>query len=92
MLETYPGLATFSDRLDELERTPARTSSPDGELSELELAVLRLLSGPLSESDIGRELYISHNTVDSHVRSIYRKLGVSSRRAALDAARTLGLL
>ena len=50
-----------------------------GELSERELDVLRLLRGPLSESEIASELYVSHNTVHSHTRSIYRKLGVSSR-------------
>jgi LuxR family maltose regulon positive regulatory protein len=61
-------------------------------LSERELVVLRMLSGPLSERDIGRELYLSHNTVHSHARSIFRKLGVSSRAAALARARTLGLL
>jgi LuxR family maltose regulon positive regulatory protein len=51
-----------------------------------------MLGGPLSERDIGRELYLSHNTVHSHTRSIYRKLGVSSRKQALLLARELGLL
>ena len=47
--------------------------------------MLRLLNSDLSERGIGRELYVSHNTVHSHVRSIYRKLGVSSRSHALAA-------
>ena len=51
-----------------------------------------MLNGPLSERDIGRELYISHNTVHSHVRSIYSKLGVTSRSAAIECARALGVL
>jgi LuxR family maltose regulon positive regulatory protein len=51
-----------------------------------------MLRGPLSERDIGRELYLSHNTVHSHTRSIYRKLGVRSRAAALQRAIALGLL
>jgi LuxR family maltose regulon positive regulatory protein len=51
-----------------------------------------MLGGSLSERDIGRELYLSHNTVHSHARSIYRKLGVSSRAEALERARELGLL
>ena len=55
------------------------------ELSERELTVLRLLSGGLSEREIGRELYLSFNTVHSHVKSIYRKLGVSSRAEAVAA-------
>ena len=61
-------------------------------LSERELTVLRLMRGTLSERDIGRELYLSHNTVHSHVRSIFRKLGVSSRQAAIDRARELNYL
>jgi LuxR family maltose regulon positive regulatory protein len=61
-------------------------------LSERERLVLRLLTGPLSERDIGRELYLSHNTVHSHTRSIYRKLGVSSRAEAIERARSDGLM
>ena len=71
-----------------LRRVPSR----GGALSERELTVLRLLGGTLSERDIGRELYVSQNTVHSHVRSIFRKLGVSSRKAALDRARELHYL
>ncbi len=61
-------------------------------MTERELRVLRLLVSDLSERDIGRELYVSHNTVHSHVRSIYRKLGVSSRAHALERTRELRLL
>ena len=61
-------------------------------LSERELAILRMLNGTLSEADIGRELYLSHNTIHSHTRSIYRKLGVSSRSEALTHASQLGLI
>jgi LuxR family transcriptional regulator, maltose regulon positive regulatory protein len=61
-------------------------------LSERELVVLRMLTGPLSERDIGRELYLSHNTVHSHTRSIYRKLGVSSRSEAVGKARSASLI
>jgi len=68
------------------------TRSGDETLTERELRVLRLLTSDLSERDIGRELYVSHNTVHSHVRSIYRKLGVSSRARALERTRELKLL
>jgi LuxR family maltose regulon positive regulatory protein len=51
-----------------------------------------MLGGPLSERDIARELYLSHNTVHSHTKSIYTKLGVSSRSKALRRARELELL
>jgi LuxR family maltose regulon positive regulatory protein len=61
-------------------------------LSERELAVLRALTGPLSERDIARELYVSRNTVHSHTRSIFRKLGVSSRSDAVRRAHELELV
>ena len=57
------------------------------QLSERELTVLRLLSGGNSEREIAAELFVSFNTVHSHVKSIYRKLGVSSRADALERAR-----
>ena len=53
------------------------------DLSERELTVLRLLASDLSEREIAAELYLSFNTVHSHVKSIYRKLGVSSRAEAV---------
>jgi len=40
----------------------------------------------------GQQLHVSHNTIDSHIRSTYRKLGVSSRAHALQRTRELGLL
>jgi len=55
----------------------------DDDLSERELTVLRLLASELSEREIAAELYLSFNTVHSHVKSIYRKLGVSSRAEAV---------
>ena len=86
-----PGL--WPKRLAALERPrqPPRRNGT-GTLSVRELSILRMLTGTLSERDIGRELYLSQNTVHSHVRSIYRKLGVSSRSAALDRARELNHL
>jgi LuxR family transcriptional regulator, maltose regulon positive regulatory protein len=54
--------------------------------------VLRALTGPLSERDIAREFYLSHSTIHSHTKSIYRKLEVSSRAEAIRRARELGLL
>ena len=49
--------------------------------------MLKLLRSDLSERDIGRELYVSHYTVHSHVRSIYRKLAVRSRADVLERSR-----
>ncbi len=80
-------------RVAALERRPqTRRRRDDGGLSVRELAILRMLGGPLSERDIGRELYLSHNTIHSHTRSIYRKLDASSRSEALTRARELGLI
>ena len=58
-------------------------------LTDAELAVLRLLSTELSQREIGAELFISVNTVKSHARSIYRKLGVGTREEAVRRARGL---
>jgi LuxR family transcriptional regulator, maltose regulon positive regulatory protein len=71
-------------------RAPGPPSDPD--LSERELDVLRLLAGDLSQREIGAELYISLNTVKSHIRNIFRKLGVSSRAEAVARGRELALL
>ena len=61
-------------------------------LSERELTVLRYLPTFLPTREIASELFVSPNTVKSHLRSIYRKLGVQCRREAIDRARELRLL
>jgi LuxR family maltose regulon positive regulatory protein len=61
-------------------------------LSEREITVLGLLPSMLSLEEIALDLTVSVNTVKSHVRSIYTKLGVSSRRLAVLAAHERGLL
>ena len=75
-----------------LRLTPRRHENgrpaPDA-LTDAELAVLRLLRSELSQREIGAELYISLNTVKSHTRSIYRKLGVATREEAVERAREL---
>jgi LuxR family transcriptional regulator, maltose regulon positive regulatory protein len=71
-------------------RRPVPAADPD--LSERELAILRLLAGELSQREIGSQLYVSFNTVKSHTRSIFRKLGVTTRAAAVDRGRELGFL
>lgn len=63
-----------------------------GLLSERELQVLRLLAGELSGPEIARELYVSQNTLRTHTKHIFTKLGVTSRRAAVRTARDRGLL
>jgi len=89
---TVPALAAEVGRA--MQR--ARRQASDGEMleapSEAELAVLRLLAGEKSVRQIGAALFLSPNTVRSHTRAIYRKLGVRSRAAAVARADALGLL
>ena len=61
-------------------------------LSERELDVLRLLGTELDGPDIARQLVVSLSTVRTHARSIYSKLGVNNRRAAVRRADELHLL
>ena len=61
------------------------------ELSNRELDVLRLLRSDLSGPDIARELVVSLNTVRTHTKNIYMKLGVNNRREAVRRAGDLGL-
>ena len=61
-------------------------------LSERELQVLRLLGTDLNGPAIARELTVSLNTMRSHTKSIYAKLGVNSRRAAVRRGESLALL
>jgi LuxR family maltose regulon positive regulatory protein len=62
------------------------------QLSEREREALRLLSGMLSTAEIASEMYISVNTVKTHLRSIYRKLSVARRGEAVQRARQLKLI
>jgi DNA-binding NarL/FixJ family response regulator len=66
-----------------------RPASPDPEqtgeelgLSERELAILRAVARGLTNKDIGRELWVSEQTVKFHLRNIYRKLDLNSRTEA----------
>lgn len=74
-----------------LHASGARSAVTD-ELTAREQAVLLLLPGGLSAREIGSELGISRDTIKTHTKSIYRKLGASSRRDAVVRARELGLL
>ena len=54
--------------------------------------LLRYLPSGLNQRDIAQELYVSINTVPTHCRAIYRKLGVGDRHAAIQTARDHRLL
>ena len=78
--------------LGESVQVKSPSTSPLNEpLSQRELEVLRLLGSDLDGPDIARELTVSLNTVRTHTKSIYAKLGVNNRRAAIRRATELGL-
>jgi LuxR family maltose regulon positive regulatory protein len=95
LIENCPDPGMLSGRLEEVTRTivPAhRRINGDSELTERELEVLRYLADGLPKREIGEALFLSFNTIHSHTKSIYQKLRVSSRQAAVERARELGAL
>ncbi|MGW4856655.1 response regulator transcription factor, partial [Streptomyces sp. NPDC004288] len=66
--------------------------TPVEELSERERDVLERLARAMSTEDIAADLYVSVNTVKTHLKSVYRKLSVHRRNEAVRRARELGLL
>jgi LuxR family maltose regulon positive regulatory protein len=78
----------------ELEGTAARQDpeSLADPLTESESRILRLLATELSQQEIAHELYVSLNTVKTHVKHLYAKLDVRTRHRAVERARSLGLL
>lgn len=74
-------------------RAQHRIRRVDGSnLAPREIDVLQLLDEPLSNRDIAQRLFISPNTLKTHIRKLYRKLGVSSREEATQVGRERGLL
>jgi LuxR family maltose regulon positive regulatory protein len=71
---------------------PAGPPPPLEPLSDSEIRVLRYLPTNLSMRQIGSELYVSHNTVRTHIGHLYAKLGTHTRAEAVARARALGLL
>jgi LuxR family transcriptional regulator, maltose regulon positive regulatory protein len=95
ILQQRPNLGVLPTQADDLRTqltTMRRTGLGATSLSAAELRLLPLLPTYLSFREIGERLYISPNTVKTQAISIYRKLGVSSRGAAVHHAQQLGLL
>jgi LuxR family maltose regulon positive regulatory protein len=99
ILEMYPDAGMFPELLKRQERKlrtrSARREEPlNEELTQRELDVLGLLllDGELSNSQMGQSLYVAPSTVKTHLKSIYRKLGVSSRKEAVKQAQATGLI
>ena len=89
--EPTPFLRRLVDACD----SPAAAGGPSQtgvDLSPRELLVLGYLPTRLSNAEIAEVLYVSLNTVKTHLRRIYQRLGVSGRRQAVEAAELLGLL
>jgi LuxR family maltose regulon positive regulatory protein len=94
VIAACPNAGVLPRRLEEAEQKALPRPWRNGvetALSERELAVLRLLARGLSKRQIGEELYLSFNTIHSHTKAIYRKLGACSRGEALARARDLGV-
>jgi LuxR family maltose regulon positive regulatory protein len=92
---TDPGmLPALLDRTERVLGRPGSRRRPSATeaLTDRELVVLRLLATTLSQPEIAQELYVSVNTVRTHIQGIYRKLGVASRKEAIAAAREQELL
>jgi LuxR family maltose regulon positive regulatory protein len=86
--------ALADDVAEEIETTRGRATAGEviGRPSRAEVVVLRLLATDLSTTEIAEHLHLSPNTVRSHIRAVYRKLGVSNRADAVARADALGLL
>lgn len=95
LLRKRPGVGAVAIEAEELrqglvaEPAPGKGSVP---LTPAEMRLLPYLQTHLTISEIGERLFISRNTVSSEVGSIYRKLAVTTRGAAVERASALGLL
>lgn len=77
------------------ERAQAAASRRDGmaaPLTDRELAILRMLPGPTPQRELASALFVTPNTLKTHLRAIYRKLGAESRSEAVIRGRERGLL
>jgi LuxR family maltose regulon positive regulatory protein len=88
ILRQRPGLGQLAAEVDAMEALPGGGTS----LSAAELRIVPLLAGHLTLQEIADRLYLSRHTVKTHSIAIYRKLGVSSRREAVDRLQEMGLL
>ncbi|MDQ3286220.1 MAG: LuxR C-terminal-related transcriptional regulator [Actinomycetota bacterium] len=96
ILGDYPDAGMFPELLERQERKlrvrKTREGQLDGDLTERELEVIGLLGGQLTTRQMAERLYVAPCSVRTQIKSIYRKLGVSSRDAAVEVARARGLV
>jgi LuxR family maltose regulon positive regulatory protein len=77
---------------DHLQQGGGRATSPVEVLTDRETAVLQYLPTLMSNAEIAAGLHLSINTVKSHLKAVYRKLGVEGRRDAVLRGRELELI
>jgi LuxR family maltose regulon positive regulatory protein len=89
-----PGPVVTSWLVAQRRQAGADTAGADGQeaLTERELDILRLLPGASSQRQLAGLLFVTPNTLKTHLRAIYRKLGVQSRSEAVLSARRQGLI
>jgi LuxR family transcriptional regulator, maltose regulon positive regulatory protein len=96
VLAVRPGLGVLVDQVADLrgqiDDLPKVRDGRCSSLTAAELRLLPLLATHLSFREIGERLYVSRNTIKTQAISAYRKLGVSSRSAAIERASELGLV
>ena len=95
IIDACPDPGILGERLHHAARAlvPAyRRADQDTGLTERELDVLRELAAGATEREAAATLFVSPSTIHSHTKSIYIKLGTSSRKEALSRARDLGLI
>ncbi len=92
VIASCPDPGILVGQLTAAKRSPRPGVRPGQNLTARERKVLRLLKSGLNQREIGLELYVSRNTVHTHIHAIYRKLAVSTRADALERTRELGLL
>jgi LuxR family maltose regulon positive regulatory protein len=85
-------VTSITDAVHRATDTGASSGCELDDLSERELDVLQYLPTRLTNAEIAEHLYISLNTLKTHLKHVYRKLGVQRRRDAITAAEQAGLL
>ncbi len=91
LLRRYPDAGILGPRAERLRKAVEEAAGTEP-LTPAERRILELLPTHMSETQIGERLFVSVNTVKTHLRAVYRKLGAASRAEAVARARELGLL
>jgi LuxR family maltose regulon positive regulatory protein len=96
LLARGPGLGTLVSQAEglagEIAELDRAANGSGSSLTAAELRLLPLLATHLSFREIGERLFVSRNTIKTQAISVYRKLGVSTRSAAIARAEALGLV